>query len=88
MAVDGSALNPQPKLRLFFACWPDAASRAGLATFGKPFTQQREIRNRLRSVSDRPFGGRKKFIYLMAHTPSLPRLAANCKRAISQLDRT
>ena len=65
-----------------------AIDEAGLATFGKPFTQQREIRNRLRPVSDRPFGGSKKFIYLMAHTPSLPRLAANCKRAISQLDRT
>jgi len=63
MAVDDSTLTPTPWLRLFFACWPDTASRAGLATFGKPFTQQREIRNRLRPVSDRPFGGSKKFIY-------------------------
>ena len=40
MAVDGSALNPQPKLRLFFACWPDAALQEQLAQLGRQLQRQ------------------------------------------------
>ena len=40
MAVDDSALSPPPKLRLFFACWPDAVLQEQLSQLGRQLQRQ------------------------------------------------
>lgn len=40
MAVDDSTLNPPPRLRLFFACWPDSALQEQLAQLGRQMQRQ------------------------------------------------
>jgi 2'-5' RNA ligase len=40
MAVDDSALTLPPRLRLFFACWPDAALQEQLAQLGRQLQRQ------------------------------------------------
>lgn len=39
MAVDNSSLNNSEKLRLFFACWPDAGMQVQLAHLGRQLQQ-------------------------------------------------